>query len=59
MKTETGRQITTEVEITPEMTKAGREAYHGCNSRFFDVDDLVETIFEAMVTAERCAYVRP
>lgn len=51
-------KLTDEVEITPKMTKAGREAYHGCDSRFYDVDDVVETVFEAMVIAERRSDVR-
>ena len=53
--------IIDEIEITPRMIEAGRNAYSECDPLFFggETDCIVSLIFEAMIIAGRYEDAHP
>ena len=56
---ERDRATNTEIEITPEMIKAGVSAYYEVDRRVADADFMVMEIFRAMMGALRTSPDRP
>jgi hypothetical protein len=54
MERENDSNSTDEIEITPKMIAAGSDALRFCDMRTDSAEDIVSTVFEAMLSAAPC-----